>query len=610
MKIKKLIAALLSAVTILSCSHIPLSESHSESILGHVTLSAEAADTTITSGGVRYSLYTSGSERLATVTGLSSSLTRTTLTLPLYVTYDGTPYMIRKIGDQAFCGNNYLKTVDLSSSTYLQEIGENAFCSATNLTKITLPSYVVKIGANAFNGAVKLSTINFPPVLSAIGDGAFSNTALTSVSLGASVINISNSAFRYANKIKSYSVSSSNSKYKAVNGVLYDKTGNTLIFYPPMKTATSYKPTSYAISKYAFHYAPNLKSLDISNCPQRNNYYSFRADWDLPELESLTINTSDYRVYCPDGNLQELVNSYSAFFGKSKLLTINGKEIVSAPGGNIEPTFHPEFRQYVWDHFDSMSSPYFMKYYQEKMLEYVVNYTTDSSMTDLEKAVRLHEWICKRVTYDPVEGDTDITNEKNHCLLSVFLHRESDENYYTVCQGYALAYEALLKKAGITAYTISGTSKDGGHAWNYVKINGKFYHIDVTWDDQYYDAKLNFKYYYNHFLRTDSEFTKDGHKAFDWNKHYPYLSISNTLKASADESVDKLGDIDNSGKYDTTDRTLLYNYLYKGASLTNEQKWRADVNMDGYVTRADYTILQSIPNLANVFKNVAYQYEY
>ena len=50
---------------------------------------------------------------------------------------------------------------------------------------------------------------------------------------------------------------------------------------------------------------------------------------------------------------------------------------------------------------------------------------------------------------------------------------------YTVCAGYAKGVLAVLRKAGMGCIAV--TSKT--HAWNLVKVNGKWYNLDATWDD-------------------------------------------------------------------------------------------------------------------------------
>ncbi len=54
-----------------------------------------------------------------------------------------------------------------------------------------------------------------------------------------------------------------------------------------------------------------------------------------------------------------------------------------------------------------------------------------------------------------------------------------------VCEGYAKAMQLLLHRASITATVVMGQSLEDreSHMWNLVKINGAYYYIDATWDD-------------------------------------------------------------------------------------------------------------------------------
>jgi hypothetical protein len=52
---------------------------------------------------------------------------------------------------------------------------------------------------------------------------------------------------------------------------------------------------------------------------------------------------------------------------------------------------------------------------------------------------------------------------------------------YGVCQGYSMLYSALLDKVGIENGTV--TNDDLSHQWTLIKLDGKWYHADATWDD-------------------------------------------------------------------------------------------------------------------------------
>lgn len=54
-----------------------------------------------------------------------------------------------------------------------------------------------------------------------------------------------------------------------------------------------------------------------------------------------------------------------------------------------------------------------------------------------------------------------------------------------VCEGYAKAMQLLLNRAGIPTTVVLGQSVEDGiaHMWNLVNINGSFYFLDATWND-------------------------------------------------------------------------------------------------------------------------------
>ena len=54
-----------------------------------------------------------------------------------------------------------------------------------------------------------------------------------------------------------------------------------------------------------------------------------------------------------------------------------------------------------------------------------------------------------------------------------------------VCQGYAEAYQYLMKQFGIPCGLV--TSNSVRHAWNVVFINNSWQYVDVTFDDPVYD---------------------------------------------------------------------------------------------------------------------------
>lgn len=93
--------------------------------------------------------------------------------------------------------------------------------------------------------------------------------------------------------------------------------------------------------------------------------------------------------------------------------------------------------------------------------------------TDLEKVFYVHEWLVQNIAYDREHLSDDVQDDHN--LRGALLDGTA------VCDGYAKTYALTLRKLGITGVLV--TSKDIGHAWNMVELDGNWYQVDCTWDD-------------------------------------------------------------------------------------------------------------------------------
>ena len=114
-------------------------------------------------------------------------------------------------------------------------------------------------------------------------------------------------------------------------------------------------------------------------------------------------------------------------------------------------------------------------------------------MSDDVKAIVLHDYLAINVEYD---YDNLLAN---NIPTDSYTAYGALVNGIAVCNGYALAYQYLLNELGIECYMVTSSSMN--HAWNLVKLNGEFYHVDVTWDDPVWDmvGRVN----HNNMLRSD-----------------------------------------------------------------------------------------------------------
>lgn len=128
----------------------------------------------------------------------------------------------------------------------------------------------------------------------------------------------------------------------------------------------------------------------------------------------------------------------------------------------------------------------------------------EGGMTDEQKATALHDYLIQHMVYDQ-NANNNLGVEKRNAY-------EALVNGVGVCQGYTLAYAALLKEAGIEVDYCK--SKSMNHIWNYVKLDGRWYHADLTYDDATAGSQVGETGYVKHtyFLLSDSAMGNASHE--------------------------------------------------------------------------------------------------
>ena len=144
--------------------------------------------------------------------------------------------------------------------------------------------------------------------------------------------------------------------------------------------------------------------------------------------------------------------------------------------------------------------------------DYVTGLTISYTMSGktLQKAQKAFAAEAKKILSGVNKKWSEFEKEKYiHDALAAKISYADGENAYDaygalvngvcVCEGYAEAFQYLLQQAGIQSFLVKGTGNGGPHKWNYVRIDGKYYQVDLTWDDQGDFA------YYSYFNMTDKQ---------------------------------------------------------------------------------------------------------
>lgn len=155
---------------------------------------------------------------------------------------------------------------------------------------------------------------------------------------------------------------------------------------------------------------------------------------------------------------------------------------------------------------------------------------TDGS--DYEKALWLHDWLLQQLDYD-------------HSLKWASAESALTRKLGT-CQAYESAYSKLLTAAGITNAETRDTYD--GHTWNAMKLDGKWYQVDCTWDD-----------------------TKDNYYNFD--PTHLYFGLTDELMALAHNGHNK---IYTASGYGTRSTSLADNYFVRNGDAAKWARAYAD----------------------------------
>ena len=142
------------------------------------------------------------------------------------------PDGVTSIENMAFSSCESLVEVTIPNSVTF--IGETAFDHCTNLTNITIPDSITSIGQRAFAQCYKLANVSIPDSVTFIGAMAFTFCmSLKSISIPNKVF-IGENVFGACSNLTKFDVSTNNEKYSVSDDgrILYNKDKTELIAYP------------------------------------------------------------------------------------------------------------------------------------------------------------------------------------------------------------------------------------------------------------------------------------------------------------------------------------------------------------------------------------------
>ena len=140
--------------------------------------------------------------------------------------------------------------------------------------------------------------------------------------------------------------------------------------------------------------------------------------------------------------------------------------------------------------YQYLETPDEEKQVRSAIAKFIHSLDTDK-LSDYEIIKAVHDYICSGTSYcyDALSGDI-------RDYAYAFSPYGALVKGSCVCQGYARAFYRICEELGYNCrvmtslYSSSGgifAIPNTGHAWNLVEVNGKYYFVDTTWDDELLD---------------------------------------------------------------------------------------------------------------------------
>lgn len=105
----------------------------------------------------------------------------------------------------------------------------------------------------------------------------------------------------------------------------------------------------------------------------------------------------------------------------------------------------------------------------------------DASMGAVEKALVIHDYLAQNCAYDQEHYAAGTLPAVSYTAYGELVEGTA------VCDGYSRAYAYLMEhELGIPCTIVISSAMN--HSWNMIELDGKWYHVDVTWDDPVLDC--------------------------------------------------------------------------------------------------------------------------
>ncbi len=259
---------------------------------------------------------------------------------------------------------------------------------------------------------------------------------------------------------------------------------------------------------------PMMKDFNIEII-EIDNSYSFITSFTLPR-KSIEEHIFDE---CKKHSEQISLEGYYVTIDElSALISANSDFMIYAGGFPAAVYVDTGYVAYFFPRylFDNTEDDEQARKLIDERIKYYVDYAKNKSDDSLERLLLAHDKLIHDVYYD---FEFDALSFHAYGMLA---------NGKGVCQGYSEIIYMIAKEFGIEAWfcnsksngeaDVNGETQIVGHIWNYIKLDGEWYHLDATWNDP--DSSENLARLYNssshsYFMVSDEKM-EDHKTEYEW----------------------------------------------------------------------------------------------
>jgi hypothetical protein len=125
--------------------------------------------------------------------------------------------------------------------------------------------------------------------------------------------------------------------------------------------------------------------------------------------------------------------------------------------------------------------------------------------SDFEKEVIVHDALALDTKYYNDTTDISQVPEQYHTIYGTFIEKQA------VCDGFAKAMQIILSRIGIENLFVTGMIGEVPHAWNMVKLDNEWYHLDLTSDKYIKETDGTTKTVVHTYFNVTDEFIQKSH---------------------------------------------------------------------------------------------------